>query len=272
MSGREHDPRELHAAAAIAERLAGTADSRDGVSAPPGTHDFDIYLPDGRVVALEVTSIADRDVVAFHNLMGDTVFLAPRLKADWWIRVPDPEAGQPAIRVKRAKPTILAALELLEAQAVSELEQDVLDPWARLPGSTPRAVHEAIEKLRSVEVTSVRSTGQRPGGLARLLFSAHGSASGNPDQLNELVISCVKADLHKLKAARDRNGAAVSERHLFIWLTDSYPDAELAFSTMPPPAPPAIPPVIDVVWLATFAWPIRLWCLRPPGPWEVVGS
>ena len=41
-----------------------------------------------------------------------------------------------------------------------------------------------------------------------------------------------------------------------------------AFSSSPPSAVPTIPPNIDAVWLARYAWPVKLWRLRPPHAWE----
>jgi hypothetical protein len=257
---------ELHAAAVVAEQLGGTEEMRDGVDAPDGMHDFDINLPDGRSVALEVTAIADPDVVGFHNLMGDTTWIAPGLRTDWWVGLPEPAPGRPAMRVKRQKPTIVSVLRTLEAHEISALEGWTLEPSAPLPCGTPPAVLEAITTLSQIGVLFVRSTGRRPDDAARLLFTSHGSATSNPGQLNDLVTERVQAKHEKLAAAE------ASERHLFIWLTDSYPDAEMAFSMLAPPMPPAIPAVLDVIWLATWAWPIRLWRLRPPGGWEVIDA
>lgn len=265
MAGREPTPGELQAAALVAEQVGGKEVPRDGVGAPAGMHDFDIQLPGGRCIALEVTAVAHPDVVAFHNLMGDTEWVAPTLQTDWWVALPDPEPGRPAIRVKQTKPEIVSALATLEAHDITQLDPGMLDEWVRLPESTPPAVIEAIGRLGSIGIRFVRSTGQRADDVARLLFSSHGSASSNADQLNDLVAERVEAKQKKLAAAQ------APECHLFIWLTDSYPDAELAFSTLPPPpAAPPIPPSIDVVWLARWAWPIRLWRLLPAKGWEVV--
>ena len=54
---------ELEAAHLAAQVLQGHAKSRDvrGPGAIDGTHDFDVALPDGRVVALEVTTAARKN-------------------------------------------------------------------------------------------------------------------------------------------------------------------------------------------------------------------
>lgn len=101
--------------------------------------------------------------------------------------------------------------------------------------------------------------------MSRLFFSTHGGAVSNPDKLNALAVEQVEKKYQKLARV-----AEASERHLFVWLTDTYPDAELAFATLPPPAAPSIPPDLDVVWLARYALPIHVWRLGPPDGWEPV--
>ena len=49
----------MAAADVVAGALGGCWKSRDGEGDPPGMHDFDVILPDGRWIALEVTSAID---------------------------------------------------------------------------------------------------------------------------------------------------------------------------------------------------------------------
>lgn len=51
-----------HAAVVVAERVGSSERLRDSAGARAGTHDVDIALPDGRLIALEVTTIADPKV------------------------------------------------------------------------------------------------------------------------------------------------------------------------------------------------------------------
>lgn len=263
MAGRETSESELVAADVVADLVGGCWHSRDGVRAPDAMHDFDVALPGGGQIALEVTSIADPDVVSFRSVLSDTDWLAPTLKCDWWVVLPDPEPRQPILRIKRRAAAIVKALLSLEEYDVTVLGPDVLETSTRPTiEPVPVAVRSAIDTLISVGVTLVRSTGRRDGDVARLVFSTHGSAVGNPQQLNTLVAEQAHDNHEKLAAAH------ASERHLFVWLWDTHPDAEAAFSSSPPSAVPTIPPNIDAVWLARYAWPVKLWRLRPPHAWE----
>lgn len=74
MSGRELTPAEKAAGEMVAEALGGSAISRDGER---GSHDFDIELPDGRTIALEVTAAADGGLVAVHASRSGNEWPAP---------------------------------------------------------------------------------------------------------------------------------------------------------------------------------------------------
>jgi hypothetical protein len=63
MAGREPAPDELAAADVVAGALGGRWESRGGEGDPPGMDDFDVILPDGRSIALAVTS-ANLPIVA----------------------------------------------------------------------------------------------------------------------------------------------------------------------------------------------------------------
>jgi hypothetical protein len=102
------------------------------------------------------------------------------------------------------------------------------------------------------------------------VFTGHGGAGGNPEQVNMLVWGRAAAKAAKLGAAGG------DEAHLFVWVDGfTYPDAELGMATMgPPQTTPTVPPGIDVAWAATVGsagLAGRPWRLEPPGNWEVIG-
>jgi hypothetical protein len=234
--------------------------------APDRTHDFDIDLPDGRRIALEVTTIANPDVISFAKAVRDpTWWAASELQTDWAVSLPGPDDDRKAIKVKAARSTIVSALVALEANGVPELKHHMLDLWAPLPDSTPPAVREAITKLVSVGVGYVRAWGRSDDQVAHVWFMVNSGAVGDSEQLNDYVVDVAKDNAEKLAAAK------ASKRHLFVWVGGSRSGAEMAFSLLsPPPAPTAIPPAIDVVWLARLGDPTPLWRLEPPGGWEVL--
>lgn len=96
----------------------------------------------------------------------------------------------------------------------------------------------------------------------------HGGVASDFDALYALLEACAQENAAKLIAAGGE------ERHLFGWMRASASDAELAFSTLPPPdVPPTLPDGVDVLLLAIPATTLgaafaRLWRVRPPGSWE----
>jgi hypothetical protein len=57
----------LAAADVVVDALGGRWESRDGEDALPGMHDFDVILPGGRCIALEVKSAIDGAAVALWD-------------------------------------------------------------------------------------------------------------------------------------------------------------------------------------------------------------
>lgn len=67
-------------------------------------------------------------------------------------------------------------------------------------------------------------------------MSIHGGFTADVDKVNQLAVIEAGANSAKLAAAD------ADERHLFVWLRLTHPDAELAVHTGPPPSsPPALP-------------------------------
>jgi hypothetical protein len=122
MAGREPTPEELAAADVVADALGGRWESCDGEDAPPGIHDFDVILPDGRCIALEVTSAIAGAVVA----LSDAAFgregrkqrwPAPDLANDWIVTI-----SQRPVRVAEMVNAMLAILEAFEAHGHAHVD------------------------------------------------------------------------------------------------------------------------------------------------------
>jgi hypothetical protein len=113
MAGSEPTPEEFAAAEFVTTRYGGTYEPRDAVHAPDGMHDFDVHLAGGRRIALEVTRIADADVVSFFSAAMDREWPAPHLRNDWYVAVPEPGGTGPPVNIRRAAAVILPALAVL---------------------------------------------------------------------------------------------------------------------------------------------------------------
>jgi hypothetical protein len=262
MAGREPSREELAAANIVAAQLGGTTEPRDGMTALEGMHDFDIELPDRRRAALEVTSAVDGAVVSLQNTAFGQEWPAPELQSDWWIGIPQETTD---IRLRKIRPTLLSALRMLEAHGIPEIAPDWVDYG--IPLELPAAVTQSVRMLFDLGIDSARSVNPARRGAAQMHFLFHGGASADFDQLHQVLLERVHAKAPKLLRAD------ADERYVFVWLDGTYPDAELAVATLPPPSPaPELPAGIDAVWLSTppFDNPERVWVLAPSTGWRVL--
>ncbi|MGI8414562.1 MAG: hypothetical protein ACR2QA_19150 [Solirubrobacteraceae bacterium] len=261
MAGREPSREELSAANIVVAQLGGTAEPRDDMTALEGMHDFDIELPDRRV-ALEVTSAVDGAVLSLQNTAFGQEWPAPELQSDWWVGVPQEAVD---IRLRKVRPILVSALRTLEAHGTPEIAPGWVDYG--IPPEMPAAVAQSVQMLFNLGIDSARSANPVRRGAAQMHFLFHGGASADFDQLHQVLLEKVNAKAPKLLRAD------ADERHVFVWLDGTYPDAEMAVAILPPPSPaPELPAGIDAVWLATppFDNPERVWVMTPSGGWRVL--
>jgi hypothetical protein len=269
MAGREPAPEELAAADVVAGALGGRWESRDGEDDPPGMHDFDVILPDGRCIALEVTSAIDGAVVA----LSDAAFgregrqqrwPAPGLTNDWILTIP-----QPPVRVAEMMSAMLPILQAFEEHGHADVDPHINCAYVNPRSEMPAPVVEAARRMVDLGVTRARVLAPRADGDAEVFVTISGGFAGDPGAVNRLVAE--RAEPKREKLARAKADSA-SECRLFIWLDGTQPGAELAVATMPPPPGPDIPLEVDVVWLATppLATPEKLWRARQSAGWEVL--
>jgi hypothetical protein len=251
----------------VAQQTGGEARARDVLGAPDGTHDFDVHLPDQRVVALEVTSAADGPLEAQLRLAARE-WKAPSLSYHWLIGIPK----DGSIRMKALMTKIVPALEVLERHGIVRIGGPRRSERRWIPEGAGREVADAARAIFALGADrATRIAPPNVGDVALVLPMLHGAAGSNFDALNRLVTECAEAKAEKLAAAKG------DERHLFVWMLPSMADAELAIATLPPPQDtPDLPDGIDAVWVATgpthpnelYA---KLWRIVPHEPWEDVG-
>src|SRR5271155_2885845 len=102
-------PDEEAAGNIVAAQVGGTPVARDVLGAQDRTHDLDIELPDGRCIALEVTSPADPELVSMRAAAGKP-WPAPSLSASWWISY----VSRPPVSIKTMMRGLAAHLKVLE--------------------------------------------------------------------------------------------------------------------------------------------------------------
>lgn len=221
---------------------------RDGHGAPPSTRDFDIELPNGDLIALEVTQEARPAILAqrAYEAKQDRTFT--ELKHDWVVNVREP------CDLDRLRREILGVVVPIEAEG-REVWIDGRDALA--------PDHAAL--LRSLGVRMLYRQGQaEPGSI--VLGSAAVAGSTGPNLITKVVEKHANApdNVKKLRAADD-----VVERHLLIWiLADCHAEAAAMSFGFLPPDPVALPPEVDVVWVATAYEKPAVWRCDRQG-WSV---
>jgi len=238
---------ELEAAHLVAEVLGGQANSRDvtGRGAIDGTHDFDVTLSDGKVVALEVTTAARQEMVGTFAALGGFVDAKfPSLTHNWSLtgRHPDDEHRGPQIRqLLRSGDALLRDLEAADVSKFDEVHRSA-------PPVTDPVAQEAVRRLHQLGVFAGQAMGVAPAGEAFVAVAlVGGGGSVDPDALNQSVTRETQANLAKL----ERSGG--DELHLFVWIDGSMFSEEMAmYLRNVPPSGPLLPPSITTVWAATW--------------------
>ena len=233
----------------VSEKTGGTTRTRDVPGAPPGTHDFDVVLPGGYVIAVEATTHADSGQLGLYAAIrqrGDWIF--PELNCSWDLLI------DPATRVRELHaeagsllarhPGVLADMDAFRPRADSRLYQLGVRAVRKLPQlSPPQVICEPDNfDLRVLEPQDGRTIAQVVERLARL-------------------------------KAGELEAAEADERHLFAWI-DFFQKtalADLGFTGLPQ-ANPVLPAPIDAVWIAEAFCPGRVLTYRLRDGWTDHGT
>lgn len=240
---------EVSAAALVSVVLGGHPERTDTAGAQQ-THDFDIVLTDGQVVALEVTREVDPAVRSQHALEDKLDWSSfDDLNGFWHVSVIEP-CDVKALHSEL--PGVLAEMQLEGLTVVS------LDRRAEQ--------HGTLAKLRRLgAVAAVRLQDRSPGEIA--LNSAPIASSTAID----VPVDVANAHLSRPDNVRKLRAARADERHLFVWITVDRTAAVASFALGSlPTAPPLLPDGVDAVWLATAYEPPTVWRFHRVGGWADV--
>jgi hypothetical protein len=235
-------PDERFAMAAV-QRATGAAltrHDRDGLQAAV---DYLLQYSDGRVGALEVTSVSDNKERALDAILAKLDHQLPRYgQYRWSIRV----SGRTDVRLLRSEyRNLIAYCEALSIQDARDLDEDLLPTrWQKLLQSGMRMRRLGYEPFKTVEGAPHLLLPMTRGGFVS------DSLSLLPKKL-ELVLSTkhVASRIAKLCNRSD------DELHLFVWFGPGGIDFQSEYALLHPHhLPVADPPHMNKVthlWLTT---------------------
>ena len=226
-------------------------------------HDFDICMPDGSVIALEIT---EDKVQERENQRGAIEKLRWRfddLSREWFVDLID------RVRVQSLNSQLPCLLGHLERDGITEL----IVP--RVADDNDENTNACIlQKLRCLGVHACRS--YEPEGDSVGLVHIDQSvdpAWGDVDSAVAVVVRHVSErtdNAHKLRLAR-----SATEHHLLIWVDHAALDARAAMEVgerhqQLPSEVPELPGEIDVAWLALSVVNPIVWRLDHTR-WQTLG-
>jgi hypothetical protein len=281
---RPWDP-EAHAAEIFAALLGGVVDPLDPGGGAEQLHDFDLSLPDGATIAVEVTR---------HNTPSSLAVLAELDQRDWhfqgirhvWVVDMIPSYNVAAVHDEIVD--LLVELEAAEIHTLhlrpelfdETLTDDELDDKDQPDRALldKRGVREAAKRLRDLGARLVYELADASQGRGEVIMGeAPQAGSTGPSIVVELIERHAGRpdNAAKLAAASDR-----SERHLFVWVETSQQAAVAAFgfsAILPdgagmPDQAPALPGCVDAVWAVTAYDNAHIWQYHRQHGWPDFGT
>ena len=253
---------ELEAAWTVAAVIGGIPERRDRPDSPNGTHDFDITLRDGTVIALEVTSHVDEAVAALWRDVRKTRFDAAGLRRSWSIQVRQPTGSRSDPKVKDLRRRLPHLLKEVEPFLIPGCVEIFTDADTHVgPGA-----EGLLRELRVLGVTNANPLD--PNGFPAQIQVGTGGLPRHVE-MDRIISSAVARKSAKLLSAQ------AEERHLFLWIdgTDAVNWPRL-YTEINPPSGPAYASGVDVIWIglwspgySTESWTARLWTIAPDGTW-----
>ena len=295
---KEEDRRaEKAAAAAVAEVLGGVPKRRDTRDAAPSTHDYDIVLADGWVVAAEVTAAtlpADR---ALESELEKN-FRAPLLglRGRWLVHIGGrlPPKKHPRAYAEELRGCLERLLRRLEAghpsiDELEELKRRWPDPWRQVPqhqqlhnkhADTPVELNpwsqsaseefgcseNTVQALGEMYETGVLSMFPLDGATSAgepnvIVRSPIRSGHAGPDDLSEAV----EREATKCDNRRKLASASADERHVVVLFDPMNLEGRIlvhdedSLADRKQPRPPLLPEEVDTAWAVLLSDPPIVW-------------
>ena len=226
------------------EQVLGGVAHRHDTRRKQQAHDYDIELPDGTVIALEITQHVAESVIETDNLIAKHHWGFECLRRDWFV---DVVAGVRVQELHAYLPKLLKQLEdaRVERRAFSHSD-----------------IRAGQQELAALGVLSCRSyESHEP--VARVQVD---QLTADPSHNGEATLESMVQNLAQKKASTLGNACALTERHLLIWLDHTNLDGRSAMERGELPSRiPALPAEVDVVWLALSVRQPVLWRVDSTG-------
>ena len=228
-------------------------------------NDFDLHMPDGRRIAVEVTRDISQAARQYEKMVENEgghsegfPKISMVLDHHWWIDIGPSPSGDPLTAVRRLQDNIEALLQRAEELGVDDpcFPNPTFPPLTR---ETKAEIDEKIglrDRLRGLGVRHAHHADawidhDGPGKLITAFMSGPIGWSGS---VNDPVERHLTANLKKLLPSIEAEGA---EAHLFIWLVLGDPQSGTALTAAQSRAIAEVEPPdlrgVDSVWLAVDA-------------------
>jgi hypothetical protein len=261
MAGRDRDVPAESAAAILAVVLDASGRVRDRVDAPAGTHDFDVQLADGSVIAVEVTRIIRGAQRA--QAIAEPGWFADALRMDWFLVLRDDH-----VKVNGIRAGVQAALSVAESTMTG----------------TPFSPRVHGERVKFVPLDPLPDALTGLGIVAALYLPADRGIPGyvrlsvQPKAFAPMEDALAEIAERVATKAKTLARAVADQRHVFVWVDRPHPTAGTWLcSDAVPTQPLTVPAGVDAVWIApvhgmstlTATFADRVWCYRPAEGWSV---
>lgn len=233
----------------LMERVLNGVARRHDADKKQQAHDYDIELPDGAVIAVEITQHVPSHAIETDNLIVNRNWQFTCLERDWFV---DVVAG-----------AHVGTLHAELAQLLSQLEDGGIDQQA----FTHAEARAAGAGLAALGVLSCRSyPPEDPVGRIHVHQETETQWIGDANSILEVVPLVAER-----KAATLGNTHAATERHLLTWVDAASLSERFAMETgRLPMRIPTLPDKVDTVWLALSIHQPILWRVDRTG-WTDLG-